>query len=651
MLIEETAIIDRKENKSDLKFLPITDKTNVTKKQFAFSIFKDKENDKDFITCIINTTGNEKHKIKIKYKEEIFIDTGNLNSSAFRKRIDKSIETEFGIEFQISKILPKIASIIEKIISDFGGDFSEQDNTKGIETLIPNLDGFSSDEIHPAIEFVNDKVYIGLHIPCDSKDGQKESLCFVTSKKEVFHANDLELSERNIRLSYEPMGHKPRWNLTSIKDFKEGSSNILEPAQLFEKIRNQYKYYIDFNEDKEYDLISLWVMGTYFFPLFEKYPYIQLLAFRGSGKTKVGKITSHMSFNGLLSTNISISAMFRTIQKLKPTLILDEFERLRNKERSMDIGNILNSGFEKGGYVYRTGTKEQNFILERFETYSPKMICSVGGIASDTLQDRVIQIVMLKTLKREISEKEPKETDLIWEEIRNDLYPFIFAYWKNIRDTYNSLENNTKLTNRDWDLWKPILTIAKLINNELFNKIVKIAENKTKDKQEDITESSEGILLNVITEAYKKSGDDLYSVKDIRDRMKEMIGDKADWITSGWIGRTLTKYKFERRLNPSTKTGTHYLITKDKLNDVLKRYLNTSLEPLETIETLDKFKETKDSKENNGITDNSGKCQFCFEYTDKRFEIEAKDEIIGKDTIFLVCKNCFDEENNGDDNE
>ncbi|MDD5416886.1 MAG: hypothetical protein PHU12_02825 [Candidatus Aenigmarchaeota archaeon] len=627
---------------SNLLFKPMTNENNLEEKEFCYGIYKDEEGSKDLLKIKITYLKPNEQKIDVSKLDDskLFTNMGNLNKLKFRTSLDKNIKETLGIDMGISDVLPAIIKDIETAVNKMPVKVNEKE-IKETKVLTPNLDGFSSMGVHPAIDFVNGTAYVGVYIPCFSAEGKEvESVCLVTSNNEVFHVNEVEMKERNLRLEHKCMIDGLRWNLSSIKNFTENICEPVEAKQLFNGIKEQYKTYIDFKEDEEYDLMASWIIGTYFFPLFESYPYVQLYGLKSSGKTKTAKVTSYLAFNGILTGNMSASSMYRNVQNLRATLILDENEGIRNPERAETICNILNTGYQKGLYVYRTGTKEEGFEQQRFETYSPKIISNVSGIRLDTLQDRVIQIVMLKTIKKEISEKDARPKDSIWGAIRNDLYLLMMENWSDIQKLYNDLENNTKLINRDWELWKPILAITKFIDQELYIKMKNFAEKKTKEKiKENTVESMESVLLQALADFVKE--DDFYSVREIKEKMYEMIDNDPKWLSNEWIGRTLTKLGFKDKKLNSPKRGTNYLITRQMLNDLIKRYVDIGLEPLEPIRPLDDVKGSKGIK--------GSKCQVCCKEDKELFSVELQDKYKeGKPlATFLVCKECKDESEGG----
>ncbi|MBC8248125.1 MAG: hypothetical protein H8E90_00470 [Anaerolineales bacterium] len=42
-------------------------------------------------------------------------------------------------------------------------------------------------------------------------------------------------------------------------------------------MRDLYDKYLDFRDPHTADILALWAIGTYLYPLFESYPYIALL--------------------------------------------------------------------------------------------------------------------------------------------------------------------------------------------------------------------------------------------------------------------------------------------------------------------------------------------------------------------------------------
>ena len=107
-----------------------------------------------------------------------------------------------------------------------------------------------------------------------------------------------------------------RWRLDDIRAYVEHDKDVTRdiiPYDLFKKIRQQYKKYIDFPEKDAYDFLALWDIGTYFFSLFNSFPYIHLTGLRNTAKRKVMTLSSNISFNGKMFGGITNAVLFRVI--------------------------------------------------------------------------------------------------------------------------------------------------------------------------------------------------------------------------------------------------------------------------------------------------------------------------------------------------
>jgi hypothetical protein len=175
-----------------------------------------------------------------------------------------------------------------------------------------------------------------------------------------------------------------------LKQYILGKNQPVTPEEVFTEVNERFKFYIEWPEEVIHDFLTLWVIGTYFHPLFNSYPYVYVGGIKRSGKTKVLTVAAQMSFNSIFSGNMSTASLYRLIQNNRCSLFIDETEKLSNPERMQDFRNILLSGYKKGEKAYRIGkTAKDRLIPEAFEVYGPKMLANIGGL-EDVLSDRCI---------------------------------------------------------------------------------------------------------------------------------------------------------------------------------------------------------------------------------------------------------------------
>ncbi|MBS7634517.1 hypothetical protein KEJ34_03335, partial [Candidatus Bathyarchaeota archaeon] len=291
-----------------------------------------------------------------------------------------------------------------------------------------------------------------------------------------------ELAKRRWRIAYNVCSFEGRWSLKSVKAYLSGEASV-DPAGLYAAIRDQLSKYIEFTDPDHYDLVSLWAAGTYFFTLFDTYPYLYFGGIKQSGKTKTLTLLRLLCFNAVFSTDISTAALFRLIQSGRCTLLMDESESLSNAERRQDLRSLLLAGYKRGAYVWRT---EKNFAEkltpESFEVYCPKALANIAGLES-TLEDRCINIIMRRGRNGAILDSEPNVQNPVWQDIRDQLYVFALKHWRDVLETLKEMsersegderceacvkeEAEKKISARERELWLPILTLARFFDSHI----------------------------------------------------------------------------------------------------------------------------------------------------------------------------------------
>jgi len=446
----------------------------------------------------------------------------------------------------------------------------QEDGEEGDITIL--LDGYSSQRIHPALDFVNSTCYLGNFLPAkDGKGKEGEMLCILTDGKELFPAVPEELDERKISLRHKPIRFQPRISLDAIKRLASTdpeSNTPINASGLFNAIRQQFKRYVEFPIDAAYDLFSLWVIGTYLHPLFRTYPYLYLGGIKESGKTKTLMVVDCLAFNSIFSSNMSVSSVFRFIQNSRCTLLIDETEKLINPERAQEFRSILLSGYKRGSRVHRSEkNRRDRFEPIEFESYSPKIVANIRGL-EDVLESRCISFIMRRTLNKKIGDKEVNIEDPIWQELRDNLYVLTLTYWKEIREIYEGMENETNLSNREWELWHPILTMAKFIDPKIYEDMLELAKLKSGERQtENITETGEYVLVETLLGVVGE--DAYYKVKEIQETMEGKFDGEEKWLNTKWIGRALGRLGFTEKRRVGT--GVEYRLKPEIIRDLAER--------------------------------------------------------------------------------
>jgi len=291
---------------------------------------------------------------------------------------------------------------------------------------------------------------------------------------------------------------------TIVEDLKpyEGEVNGSELGNNIESILKQYVY---LENEAQYTAITLWIFLTYCFHKFNILPMLLITSpVMRCGKTTLLTILEGLVNRALIASNISPSAVFRTIEGYKPTLLLDEADT--GLAENEELRGIINAGHTKRtAFVIRTGSKEVNFEPGRFDTFCPKAIALIGS-PSNTWKDRSVHIKM-----------ERKPSDLRVEKLPNNFYEEKktlrekLLKWASGLNVPEVLEGNFGLVNdRAEDNWQPLIYISQNLSNEWLKK-AKEAMFALEGAKEAEDNDLKIQLLRDIRECFKEKGDKISS--------------------------------------------------------------------------------------------------------------------------------------------
>jgi hypothetical protein len=349
--------------------------------------------------------------------------------------------------------------------------------------------------IHPALDFWDNKAIVAIgckwqetyQVYTNSGKPKGTEIHFVnapyciTSNGDNFRLNREELAKR--QLYYNGKIELPeitRWQYEDIQKFSDDNNSITF-KQLFELIRKEYEYYVDYIDERFYDLLTCFVVYTYFYPLFFNAPVLQFWGEMRTGKTKNLMLLEAMAFNPVNSANISCSSVFRLIESRRATILFDESEDLMTSERAREIRNMLLAGTGKSGETFRQEKQDNDtYSTKSYRIFSPKVIANIAGIDLPALLSRSIRISTVATQNKDKDNRCVELEDEKWQYIRNQLYRVCLSRFNEVEAVRDCIKDIEGINGRSFYMWHGILTIAKLTNDSnVFDSLVKLAiENK-----------------------------------------------------------------------------------------------------------------------------------------------------------------------------
>ncbi len=172
------------------------------------------------------------------------------------------------------------------------------------------------------------------------------------------------------------------------------------------------------------------------------------------GKTTLASLLAQLAAQPLPASNISTAAVFRTIEKYRPTLIIDEGDTfLRDND---EMRGVLNSGHNRNAaYVVRCEGDDHEPRV--FSTWCPKAIFIIGS-PPDTLRDRSVIIRLRRKRRGETVVRFRADRAEAFAEMQSKAARWALDHLANLKAA--DPEMPTALNDRAADNWRILLAIA-----------------------------------------------------------------------------------------------------------------------------------------------------------------------------------------------
>jgi len=155
------------------------------------------------------------------------------------------------------------------------------------------------------------------------------------------------------------------------------------------------------------EAIALWSVHAH---AIDAAHFSPLLAFsspeKRCGKTTALKVVAKLVPKPIATASISPAALFRSIEKWRPSLMIDEADTFMKDNE--DLRGILNSGHTRDQYLIRCEPDTHEPVM--FDAWGPKAVALIGSLP-DTLEDRSIAIRMNRKTDSEAAERLRSDRD------------------------------------------------------------------------------------------------------------------------------------------------------------------------------------------------------------------------------------------------
>lgn len=216
------------------------------------------------------------------------------------------------------------------------------------------------------------------------------------------------------------------------------------------------------------DVVALWSAFTHIAERFPHAPYLHVKsATMGAGKSTLADIVALLVARALLLSHTTAAALVRAVDRMQPTLIIDEFDAIvqGNHELGEELRGLLNAGSRRRtGFVMKCAKVGKDFVPTRFRCYGPKLIAGIGKLWA-TVADRCIEIPLERAKPGETEKFRDRPAVLAEaESIRKGLERFAKRVAEAALEAQPALP--TGLDARAEDIVEPLLALADLAGGD-----------------------------------------------------------------------------------------------------------------------------------------------------------------------------------------
>jgi hypothetical protein len=333
------------------------------------------------------------------------------------------------------------------------------------------------------------------------------------------------------------------------------------------------------------DAVALWILHTHALNAAQITPRLAILSpEKRCGKTTMLKMLSRLVRRPLPTTNVTAAALFRTIEKFQPTLLVDEADTFLSERE--ELRGILNTGHDRlGAEVIRCVGDDAE--PRRFATWAPVALAAIGKI-HDTLSDRSVVIGMKRRTADEsvapLRRKHQAELAPL---------PRKCARWaadNAAQLTGLEVEGPPELNDRAADNWEALFAIADVAGGEWPARARRAALALSVGPDEEDQSSRAQLLLADIRGLFERTEGDRLTTKELLRELNALEGrpwadySRGKGISAHQMAANLRRFGIQpRNLRTASNVVKGYM--SDDFRDAFARYLGsraaTSANPAE----------------------------------------------------------------------
>ncbi|MFC1575653.1 DUF3631 domain-containing protein [Gemmatimonadota bacterium] len=317
----------------------------------------------------------------------------------------------------------------------------------------------------------------------------------------------------------------------------ESWEDPVDGALLFEELVSSLLKYVAMPRTAAI-AVSAWVLHAFCHDAFQISPLLAITSpQKRCGKTTLMSVLESLVPKPLPSANITMAAVFRSIEAFLPTLLIDEADTFLHDKG--ELHGVLNSGHYRA-MAKVTRIQGDEFDVAVFSTWGPKAIALIGKLP-DTLQDRSIEIRLRRRMSDETVQRLRRDRVSDLHTLRR-----MAARWaEDNLDLIRAFDPRVppNLGDRAADNWRPLLAIAQALGPDWTSTVRAAAVELSAEASSDA--SAAAMLLEDLRPLMEESA--RWHTKNLLSGLHEMEGRPwPEWRR----GQPMTSRQLAKLLEP-----------------------------------------------------------------------------------------------------
>jgi putative DNA primase/helicase len=362
--------------------------------------------------------------------------------------------------------------------------------------------------------------------------------------------------------------------------------------------------------------IALWVLHAYAFKAWFTSPFLAITSpVKRCGKTLLLIVLGAIVPRRLFASNVTPAVLFRTIEKYRPTLLIDEADTFIREND--ELRGVLNSGHTRTTAVVIRAVGDDH-DPRAFSTWCAKAVALIGRLP-DTLADRAIEITMRRrTVGEHVERLRQDRIESECASLRRLAARWAVDHLATLQDADPDVP--TVLHDRAADCWRPLFAIADRVGGH-WPAAAREAAKAISGVDDEGEQPAAILLLDDVRTIFGPVTQDVSSA-DLVKALRAL--DSRPWATWGKDDKGLTTHGLARLLKAFTihpvkirfgdDTANGY--TRRMFEDAWSRYTplrpeqrnNSNNDGPEPAFLKPEHPKTCSTSENAGSTNNDGLC-------------------------------------------